>query len=227
LIVLARVLHSTTVLSTLHLVRHGEVHNPDGVVYADLPGFGLSALGDQQAASLAHYLVGAGPIDAIITSPLERAVATADPLTRLTGLAPTTDERLTEWRLGKRWAGERWDDLVSVFPGELEAYLTEPENLLFVAEQIADVATRVVDLVAALDARLQVGTAVLVSHQDPVQAARLCLTGRPFSDLHVDKPEHASVVTLHRDSGPWIEDRYWVPPDPSIPFPPVNGSEGI
>ncbi|MFQ5427057.1 MAG: histidine phosphatase family protein, partial [Gaiellales bacterium] len=43
-------------LHTIHLVRHGEVENPDHVVYADLPGFGLSATGSAQAEAAANHL---------------------------------------------------------------------------------------------------------------------------------------------------------------------------
>ena len=43
-------------MRTIHLIRHGEVHNPDHVVYADLDGFGLSELGRQQARAAAARL---------------------------------------------------------------------------------------------------------------------------------------------------------------------------
>jgi broad specificity phosphatase PhoE len=41
---------------TVHLLRHGEVHNPDGVLYGRLPGFRLSDLGERQAQAAAEWL---------------------------------------------------------------------------------------------------------------------------------------------------------------------------
>ena len=60
----------------VYLVRHGEVANPNHVVYADLPGFNLSPLGVRQAHAAGRHLA-RRPIDAVVTSPLARAVQTA------------------------------------------------------------------------------------------------------------------------------------------------------
>ena len=47
-------------LVTVHLLRHGEVHNPDRVLYGRLPGFRLSALGARPAAEAAAWLAQRG-----------------------------------------------------------------------------------------------------------------------------------------------------------------------
>jgi len=114
-------LHSPLVLSTIHLIRHGEVHNPGHLVYADLPGFHLSRLGRREASATAAHLA-AEPIDLIVSSPLERAVETATPLAEMLGLQVRIDDRLTEWGLLTRWAGTVWEDLGKRFPGEVDAY---------------------------------------------------------------------------------------------------------
>jgi broad specificity phosphatase PhoE len=209
------------VLSTLVLIRHGEVHNPDHVVYADLPGFGLSTLGVTQARAAAGHLGGAA-VDALVSSPLQRAVETTEPIATALGIEPSTDERLTEWRLGERWAGVVWEDLPDRFPGELEAYLATPTDLAFAPESILDVSERVADLVIDLGHHHPDGTAVLVSHQDPIQAVRLFLTGRDLAALQEDKPEHASVITLRHDGAGWVEVASWAPEQSPVPFPPVE-----
>jgi broad specificity phosphatase PhoE len=207
------------VLAGLHLVRHGEVYNPDHVVYADLPGFYLSATGRSQAAAAAARLGYLGA-DLVVSSPLDRAVQTARPISDTLGVPLDTDERLTEWRLARRWAGVAWERLPDVFPGELEAYLSHPHDLPFSPESIRDVAARIVALVAELGARHPGATAVLVSHQDPVQAARLALAARPLTDLAVDKPDHGSVIGL-APGDPWSESVHWRPPVAGArPFPP-------
>jgi broad specificity phosphatase PhoE len=207
------------VLSGLHLVRHGEVHNPDHVVYADLPGFYLSEAGRRQAAAAANRLASLGA-DLVVSSPLDRAIQTALPIARALGVPLTSDERLTEWRLGRRWAGTVWERLPSAFPGELEAYLAHPHDLEFAPESIRDVADRVVDLVAEAATRHPGAVAVLVSHQDPVQAARLVLTGRPPADLPIEKPEHGTIITLAPGT-PWVETGRWDPAG-GRPFPPAT-----
>jgi broad specificity phosphatase PhoE len=203
----------------VYLVRHGEVHNPDHVVYADLPGFGLGTRGRAQAEAAADHLAGL-TVAALVTSPLRRAVETTNPIASALGVAAQTDERLTEWRLGQRWAGVVWEDLHSTFPGELEAYLDHPHDLPFAPESIDQVAARVVDLIECLGRRHPGEAAVIVSHQDPIQAARLRLTGRPLTELQTDKPQHVSVITLEAGS-PWCETDVWVPKGGSEVFPPI------
>lgn len=82
---------------TLHLVRHGEVHNPDKILYGRLPGFYLNAAGREQAAAIGRYLATL-PITRLFTSPMDRTQQTAsiarDALDN--ALSITVDERLNE-----------------------------------------------------------------------------------------------------------------------------------
>ncbi|MBM3694489.1 MAG: histidine phosphatase family protein [Actinobacteria bacterium] len=206
-------------LGRLHLVRHGEVANPAHLCYGDLPGFGLSPLGRRQARSAAAHLAARGA-DLLLASPLQRAVETAEILARALGLPVALDERLTEWRLGVRWRGVAWESLPSAFPGELEAYLEHPADLPFAPESLAATAERVGDLIEELGRRHPGIAAVLVSHQDPLQAARLLLTGGDPGALHRGKPGHAAVLTLV-PGPPWREISHWEPPLPGVRFPPV------
>lgn len=201
----------------LHLVRHGEVFNPDHLVYAALPGFHLSSRGRAQALAAAERL-SAFPVAAVLTSPLERAVETATEIASIHGLVPEIDDRLIEWKLGDRWAGERWDDLPDRYPGELEAYLADATDLAFAPESLADVADRVA--AATRDvwaAAADEGHVIVVAHQDPVEAGRRRLTGRPLTLFHEGKPAHAAIVTLRpapQDAEPAIfrETWMWTPP---------------
>jgi len=199
----------------VHLVRHGEVYNPDHVVYASLPGFGLSEAGWIQAKEVARYLRSA-PIVAVWSSPLERAVATAEPIASQHGLPIRIDDDLTEWQLADLWAGIRWEDLPEQRPGELEAYLEHPVDLPFASEPLEALAARMRTVLARLAASHD-GDVVVVSHQDPVQAARLAVTGRELAGQHHDKPQHGTVVTL-RPGNPWTEVAVWSP-EQSQSFP--------
>ena len=193
----------------VHLVRHGEVENPKHLVYADLPGFGLSAVGRLQAKDTARYL-SSRPVVALWSSPLERAIETAQFVAARHQLPVRVDDRLTEWRLSSRWSGLVWEDLPDRLPGELEAYLERPWDLEFTPETLDDLAERVVEIALELNALYPNGDVVLVGHQDPTQAARLRLTGVDNRRQHESKPGHAAVVSL-RPGTPWNELSVWEP----------------
>jgi len=82
--------------TTVYLIRHGEVHNPDHILYGRLPGFGLSANGRAQAAAARDYLRDKD-IAALFASPQQRAQETAAVLLEaFPSLPPQTDDRLNE-----------------------------------------------------------------------------------------------------------------------------------
>ena len=102
----------TAVRTVVHLLRHGEVHNPDGILYGRLPGFRLSESGRDQADIVAKSLAGAD-LDRRLASPLQRAQETAAPIAAAHGLDIVTDDRLIE--AGNSFEGQR----VSVGDGAL------------------------------------------------------------------------------------------------------------
>jgi hypothetical protein len=61
--------------------------------------------------------------------------------------------------------------------------------------------------------------AIVVSHQDPVQALRLALTGRPLTEVPHDKPAHAEVISLLHRGERWVEGSRWKPDVPETSFP--------
>ncbi len=191
----------------VHLVRHGEVRNPDGLVYGDLPGFGLSEEGRAQAHRAAARLA-AYPLTAIWSSPLQRALQTAEAIAASHHLPVKVDPDLIEWRLNT-WTGIPWSDLADRRPGELETYLQNPIGLDFAAESLEALAARVAGVIVRI-ARDDGGDLAVVAHQDPLQAARLHLLGQSLINLHIDKPGHTSVISLE-PGNPWKEVAHWKP----------------
>lgn len=186
--------------AVVHLIRHGEVENPYEIVYADLAGFGLSEGGRQQATWASTHLA-AHPITAVYASPLDRARETARVIALPHGLEPLVLPEVTEWALMTRWAGLPWADLDIHFPGELSAYLDNPLDLDFAPESVPDLALRIGRAVDILADRHPEQEVVVVSHQDPIQAGRLELTGQDLGRLHHDKPRHCEVISLSRSEG--------------------------
>jgi broad specificity phosphatase PhoE len=175
----------------VHLLRHGEVHNPEGVLYGRLPGYHLSELGRQMAEAVAAALAD-HDVTLVVASPLERAQQTAQPIADRHGLPVLTDGRLIE--AGNFFEGKKfgvgdgslrhpavWPRLVNPFrPSWGEAY-----------ERIAERMLAVVD-----DARRDAEghEAVLVSHQSPVWIARLKLEGRRL--WHDPRKRQCSLASL-------------------------------
>ena len=83
--------------TVVRLLRHGEVHNPEGILYGRLAGYHLSELGRKMADRIADFLKEQQhDIAAVVSSPLERAQETAEPIAAAFGLDVRTDVRLIE-----------------------------------------------------------------------------------------------------------------------------------
>src|ERR1017187_7506612 len=81
--------------TVVHLLRHGEVYNPQGILYGRIPGFQLSEDGRLMAKAAADFLAGRDVV-VLKSSPLDRGLEPAAPLSALFGLDVMVDERLIE-----------------------------------------------------------------------------------------------------------------------------------
>src|SRR6266699_1168890 len=161
--------------SIVHLVRHGEVANPDGVLYGRLPGFNLSEDGQMMAKAAADFLAGRD-ITVLRSSPLDRAVQTAEPIAAQLGLPIEIDERLIE----------PWNHFEGLNVGVGDGSLRAPRHWIYLrnpfrpswGEPYKEVAARV-QAAAADAARAARGhEAVCVSHQLPIWVTRRWADGR-------------------------------------------------
>jgi broad specificity phosphatase PhoE len=206
---------------TVHLLRHGEVSNPDRVLYGRLPGFRLSDLGIAQA-KLATDFLARRDIGYLVSSPLERAQQTAAPLAEALDLRIATDERLIEAANafeGRQVAGGKglFTDI-----GNFK-YYRNPFRPSW-GEPYAQIAARV--LAAARTARDAVaGTgqqAICVSHQLPIVAARRSAEGkRLFHDPRKRQCGLASVTSLTFDGDVVVRVDY---AEPAASLPAGRGS---
>jgi broad specificity phosphatase PhoE len=160
--------------TTVHLVRHGEVDNPTGVLYGRLPGFVLSESGHQMAKVAASALAGRD-VTVARSSPLERAVQTIEPIAAEFGLTPTTDDRLLESE--NFFEGKTF----GVGDGSLRRpsvwiRLWNPFRPSW-GEPYIQVAKRVAAAVADARDAAEGHEAVLVSHQLPIEVGRRYLEG--------------------------------------------------
>lgn len=177
--------------TVVHLMRHGEVHNPAGVLYGRLPDYHLSDLGRQMAEAVAGHLVD-HDVSVLIASPLDRAQETAQPIASSHALSIISDRRVIEadnYFEGKTFGvgdgslryPRHWRKLVNPFkPSWGEPY--------------REIAARM--LAAISDARrlAQGHEAVIVSHQLPVWTARSQLEGRHL--WHDPRSRQCSLASL-------------------------------
>ena len=180
----------------VHMMRHGEVYNPDRVLYGRLPGFRLSELGVQMAKAAAAALAG-HDVTHLVASPLERAQQTAEPFAAQFGLPVGTDDRLIE--SANVFEGKR-------FTAGDPAALRDPRHWWALrdpftpswGEPYTHVARRMRDaLMAARDAA-EGHEAVCVSHQLPIWTLRRTVQRqRLWHDPRRRRCALASLTSFH------------------------------
>lgn len=201
--------------TTIHLLRHGEVHNPEGVLYGRLPGYHLSARGIAMAEMVATHLAGDGPVPrydivAVIASPLQRAQETAAPIAAAFELSIGTDANLIE--ADNQFQGltfgvgdgslrhmRHWPLLRNPFrPSWGEPYREQADRML-----------------AAVDAAREIARgheALLVSHQLPIWVTRLSVEKRHlWHDPRRRQCSLASLTSLHFDDDTLVGVGYTEP----------------
>ena len=192
----------------LHLVRHGEVHNPRRVLYGRLPGFGLSVAGRDMAKQAARYVHDLErPVSALVSSPLQRTRESAQPFEHLFGIEPFVDDRVIE--------------PTNVFEGRrMQRALRNPWNWRHLTrpavpswgEPYRAVAER---MTAAMDDawdRVPSGDVVIVSHQLPIWVTHLSVAGRELRhDPRRRRCDLSSVTSFERRDGGWVEVAYAEP----------------
>ncbi len=177
--------------TVVHLLRHGEVHNPQGILYGRSSGYHLSERGRAMADRVADR-VGDRDITHIVSSPLERAQETAAPLAARRGLTVELDDRLIEssnifegspfrvrgsiLRRPTVWL-KLWNPLR---PSWGEPYKLIVERMWSAVEDARDAAAG--------------HEAVLVSHQLPIWIVRLKAEGKSF--LHDPRKRHCTLCSL-------------------------------
>jgi broad specificity phosphatase PhoE len=180
-----------TETTIVHLLRHGEVHNPEGVLYGRLPGYRLSEDGVLMAKAAARWFA-ERDVAAVFSSPMQRALETAAPLAGAFDLPVTMDDRLIEAEnhfegltfgagAGSLRRPEHWRHLVNPF----RPSWGEPYRVLAARMEAAVIAAR---------NAVRGHEAVCVSHQLPIWVLRLHAERRRL--WHHPKRRECSLASL-------------------------------
>ncbi|MFT4110557.1 histidine phosphatase family protein [Propionicimonas sp.] len=185
-------------MNVVHVVRHGQVHNPEGVLYGRVPGFGLSDLGRRMAERLGEHFADA-PLVYLVSSPLQRAQETMAPIAaRHPDLEVHIDERVIEAAnvfegksFGRRneillKPGSWWHLRNPLKPSWGEAYTSIVARMRAALEDAA--------------AHAIGGESLIVSHELPIWMARSWAEGRSLvHDPRRRQARLASVTTFTFD----------------------------
>ena len=201
----------------VHLVRHGEVDNPDGVLYGRLPHFGLTERGVAMAQRIAEH-VADWPLTHLESSPLERARQTLAPIAaRFPQLEPATQPLVIEAA----------NDFEGQVFGRGNKALKNPKNWWKLrnplvpswGEPFTEIAERMrLAITTAATAAGPGGQALIVSHQLPIWIARLDAEGRRLPhDPRKRECTLASITSMHLSQGRVVRVSYSEPAKDLIP----------
>jgi broad specificity phosphatase PhoE len=183
--------------TTVHVARHGEVENPEKILYGRQPGWRLSNRGQQMAETLGEWSKSIN-LGALHVSPLQRAQETAAPIARAHGIEITTDERLIE--------------AANVFEGKSfelgSGVLKHPSSWRHLynpwkpswGEPYEEQINRMLAAIFAARNAANGKDAIVVSHQLPIWSLRSAIEGRSL--LHDPRKRIctlASVTSVHFD----------------------------
>lgn len=189
-------------------MRHGEVYNPQRVLYGRLPNFRLSSDGRRMARAAAEYVQGLErAVTALYASPLQRTRESAEPFTELFGIQPVIEDRIIE--------------PTNVFEGRrMSRALMNPFNWRHLrTPELPSWGEPYLDVVARMDAAMRDawqaadgGDVVFVSHQLPIWITHLAVAKAPLRhDPRQRRCALSSVTSFERDGVGWREVSYAEP----------------
>jgi broad specificity phosphatase PhoE len=188
--------------TSIYLVRHGEVENPNHIIYGRLPGFKLSDRGRYQAEKIGEWFR-PKEITHIFSSPLLRAKQTARLISG--GKIPISISRRFLEADYKKWEGLT-ADMRKI--EDVEEYVKNPAKSVL-GENLAQIEKRMRGGIKMAVKRFRGKGIIIVSHADPILVTRLSFESKSLSNINRCDIRNASVTTLEFDENDnFIDSRY-------------------
>ncbi len=185
--------------TTVLLVRHGRTPTTGQLLPGRAPGLHLAEAGAQQAVRAGERIAELKRLDAIYSSPLERARETAAPIGKATGLKVKIDKGLLECDFGD-WTGAELKHLMKL--PEWRTVQRAPSTFRFPnGESFTEMQLRIVNTLDRLRGMHAGGTIVCVSHADPIKAAMAHALG-----THLDLFQRIVISTCSISAISWTTD---------------------
>ena len=194
----------------IHLVRHGEVHNPSGVLYGRLPNFHLSDTGKQMAKAAAEHLKAINaPVRAIFSSPLIRAQESAKPIESAFGMDAKVDSDLIE--PFNVFEGRKLSVKAVAVRPQWWWYFRNPAKPAW-GESYKDIIHRMNRAIFSAAESIDEGDVVLVTHQLPIWVMHLVSAGEKLMhDPRKRRCSLSSITTFEIQDGKLVEVGYLEP----------------
>jgi broad specificity phosphatase PhoE len=183
----------------VYVARHGETTWNVAGRYQGRLESELSPLGERQAHALAAAMEDAG-VRRVVSSPLRRCTATAQPAADRVGARVETDDRLIEIAHGT-WEGRLRDEIAANDPARYRAWREDPAHVQFEnGENITQVLQRWRDFAASFapDA-----PALVVTHDAVVRAALVDASSRSLDEFWKTEVENGGYATFDIVRGRW------------------------
>jgi broad specificity phosphatase PhoE len=191
----------------IHLVRHGEVDNPNGVLYGRLPNFALTSLGRQMAQASATELASSNTnITRLISSPLLRTLQSARPISEALNLSVSTESQIIE--------------PTNIFEGKKVGLATVSANPAFLlklynpfqpswGEPYRQIVARMTEALRRAWDQTPTGEIVMVSHQLPIWSLHLAAAGKPlWHDPRSRRCDLSSITSFEFKDNKLVEVGY-------------------
>ena len=180
-----------TETTVVHLMRHGEVDNPAGVLYGRIPDFHLSELGQKMAQRVAEYVTGRDIVE-LVSSPLERAQETMEPIAAAFGITPRIDERVIE--AANLFEGKRFGVGDGALRNPASWWLLRNPFKPSWGEPYQQIVRRMRDAMETARERAAGHEALIVSHQLPIWSVRSAIEDRRL--WHDPRRRQCSLASL-------------------------------
>lgn len=194
----------------IHLIRHGEVHNPGQVLYGRLPHFRLSERGHEMAELAAQTIASQKrSVSAIVASPLLRTRESAEHLQAKLGIDIVTDQRVIE--PFNIFEGRKLSAKHIALRPHLIYHLRNPNKPTW-GEPYEEVLKRMLDAITEINSSVNEGDAIIVTHQLPIVMVQRHLAGLPLA--HNPKKRQcslSSITTLEMRNGKLAQVDYLEP----------------
>ena len=178
--------------TVVHLMRHGEVHNPGGVLYGRLPEFHLSDIGIRMAERGAEWFADRDVVH-LRCSPLERAQQTMAPLaSRFPDLKVITDGRVVE--AGNQFEGKVFSANATTLADPRSWWRLRNPLRPSWGEPYREIVSRMRAAIADAAEAARGHEAVIVSHQLPIWMARMDAVGRSL--IHDPRRRECTLASV-------------------------------